>query len=478
MAFVTWLGIFLAPNLNEMSPRSLLFSSDPEASLVVGQVLRAIGLELEQCPEIFSAVEQLTAHSFDLIVADLDDGAEAEFLLKTSRDLSSNRDALRIAISTKKATTAAGVDLVLPKPLVQDRVRSVLLKSESFLERLKTWHPGPVTETPRLQLDPETPVLSPRVAEAAKPEVAPVVPLAETSSARFQREASGAKMDASVGWRTQRRLENQSPLQGHLRTPTRRPPPSRSSIVRQVILGVVLLLVGYVGIRPARGEAMVTSVAVIYAKAVQSANSWLRPAPVVEETDDDPIEIPDHDFRKLPVTRINVKPSPAIPFLGEVTVGVTEAPAPGVSTPPAETAMQIPDSLKHPFTAGDAAQPDTERPSRSATPLADLMEPVALPENQSQKLLLQKVLPSYPEQALKSGLQGPVTLQARIGPDGKIEDLKLVSGSLVLGEAASAAVRQWRYKPYLLNGHAVETQTNITVDFRLPQMVSTAVPAQ
>ena len=64
------------------------------------------------------------------------------------------------------------------------------------------------------------------------------------------------------------------------------------------------------------------------------------------------------------------------------------------------------------------------------------LEPVALSEDLSRRLLLQKVLPNYPEQAVKARLQGPVVLEAWIGRDGSIQDLKLVRGSLLLGEAA------------------------------------------
>ena len=63
----------------------------------------------------------------------------------------------------------------------------------------------------------------------------------------------------------------------------------------------------------------------------------------------------------------------------------------------------------------------------------------------------------------------PLTLvQAWIAKDGTIRELKLIRGSLLLGEAAYQAVKQWHYKPYLRNGQAVEAQTYVTVDFRLP----------
>ena len=130
----------------------------------------------------------------------------------------------------------------------------------------------------------------------------------------------------------------------------------------------------------------------------------------------------------------------------------------------AATAVRIPDSLKNPI------QTATMRSvaARITPSLLAALEPVELSEELSRRLLLQKVLPSYPEKAVRARLQGPVVLQAFIGRDGTIQDLKLVRGSLLLGQAAYNAVRQWRYQPYLINGRAVEAQTLVTVDFKLP----------
>jgi len=97
------------------------------------------------------------------------------------------------------------------------------------------------------------------------------------------------------------------------------------------------------------------------------------------------------------------------------------------------------------------------------------LEPVVLSEEVAEQLLSLKVQPNYPQQAVKAGLQGAVVLQAWIAADGSIHELKLVRGSLLLGQAAYEAVKQWRYKPYFLNGKAVEAQTFVTVNFRLPQ---------
>jgi TonB family protein len=127
--------------------------------------------------------------------------------------------------------------------------------------------------------------------------------------------------------------------------------------------------------------------------------------------------------------------------------------------------LLIPESLQR--AAPESAAVRTASVRRSPS-LLSLVEPVSLPETLSQQLLLDRGQPSYPEQALKAGLEGAVILQAWIGKDGNIRDLKLVDGSLLLGQAAVKAVRQWRYKPYLRNGVAVEAETYVTVNFSLP----------
>ena len=82
-------------------------------------------------------------------------------------------------------------------------------------------------------------------------------------------------------------------------------------------------------------------------------------------------------------------------------------------------------------------------------------------------LLIRKVTPIYPEIAKLSHQQGTVSLHAIIGRDGTIQQLQAVSGPPLLIKAAIDAVQQWRYRPYMLNGQAVEVDTQITVKFIL-----------
>lgn len=103
---------------------------------------------------------------------------------------------------------------------------------------------------------------------------------------------------------------------------------------------------------------------------------------------------------------------------------------------------------------------------------AVLAAKTATPElgpNQSQGVvpgkLIKRVLPLYPDMARRAGVSGDVVLAGIIRTDGALRNLKVVSGSPLLREAALDAARQWRYSPYLLGGKPVEAETHITVSF-------------
>ena len=81
--------------------------------------------------------------------------------------------------------------------------------------------------------------------------------------------------------------------------------------------------------------------------------------------------------------------------------------------------------------------------------------------------LIQKIEPNYPPLALSARIQGQVRLTAIISKTGEIQNLMLVSGHPLLVPAAMAAVKQWRYRPFLLNGEPVEVETTITINFQI-----------
>jgi protein TonB len=97
-------------------------------------------------------------------------------------------------------------------------------------------------------------------------------------------------------------------------------------------------------------------------------------------------------------------------------------------------------------------------------------KPVAHPPRISRMMegnLIHRVQPLYPSAAKAARIQGPVVLRAVISKEGTIENLAVQSGHPMLVKAAIDAVRQWRYRPYLLNGDPFEVETQVTVNFVL-----------
>ncbi|MFZ3342170.1 MAG: TonB family protein [Terriglobales bacterium] len=102
-----------------------------------------------------------------------------------------------------------------------------------------------------------------------------------------------------------------------------------------------------------------------------------------------------------------------------------------------------------------------------AVPKVAAPQRVRVSSGVSTGLLIKKVLPNYPPLARQARIQGKVILQAEISKEGTIQNLQLISGHAMLAPAAIEAVRQWRYKPYLLNGEPVAVETQVEVNFSL-----------
>ncbi len=81
--------------------------------------------------------------------------------------------------------------------------------------------------------------------------------------------------------------------------------------------------------------------------------------------------------------------------------------------------------------------------------------------------VLTKVQPKYPQEAKEEGIQGTVLLNAVIGKDGSVKELTVASGPKELQASSLDAVRQWTYKPYLVNGDPTDVKTTISVFYTL-----------
>ena len=102
-----------------------------------------------------------------------------------------------------------------------------------------------------------------------------------------------------------------------------------------------------------------------------------------------------------------------------------------------------------------------------AQPPAPTPKRIRVPAPMVEANLVHDVAPKYPPEAGRDRIEGTVVLFAVIAKDGTVEDVRVKSGLPVLAQAAIEAVRQWRYRPYLLNGEPVEVDSQITINFTL-----------
>jgi len=126
-----------------------------------------------------------------------------------------------------------------------------------------------------------------------------------------------------------------------------------------------------------------------------------------------------------------------------------------VAPPPASTITSASDNRLSSLIASSA--PNLPKPSLTT---------LRVSQGVSQGLLIKRVQPKYPQTALAAHTQGAVQIEATINKEGSVINPKVVHGDPVLARAALDAVRQWRYKPYYLDGEPVEIQTEISITFK------------
>ena len=107
--------------------------------------------------------------------------------------------------------------------------------------------------------------------------------------------------------------------------------------------------------------------------------------------------------------------------------------------------------------------------SSTSAPVPHVATPqrVRVSQGVTSGLLLRRVNPTYPALARTARIQGKVLLQAQISKSGDIQNLTVISGHPMLIQSALEAVKQWKYRPYYLNGEPVEVDTTIEVNFTL-----------
>jgi len=187
------------------------------------------------------------------------------------------------------------------------------------------------------------------------------------------------------------------------------------------------------------------------------------------------------------------KPSASAPATKAATSPATKTATTSNSAAPANAQPAAPETsappiiLKNGTTKSSAKAPATDAAAPSMVGLAaggsdgslsnitagddaakPILQTLTISQGVSQGLLLKKVQPEYPSNALRMRIEGVVKLMATVGKTGSVTEVKVVSGDQLLTRSAVDAVKQWKYKPYLLNGDPVEIQTEISINFKLP----------
>jgi len=185
--------------------------------------------------------------------------------------------------------------------------------------------------------------------------------------------------------------------------------------------------------------------------------------------------------RPAPLASVSQAVAEAPPFRASAPLAAVVLPEPAQPTvaPGSKPSAAIPESkpLQPPISV---QQPESNRisPAVARLPIAT---PVAANEDSAPEPRLQITQPPesgfrYPE-APSSSLTGKVSLRAVIGTDGTVTEVDVISGNRALAVAAVQAVRHWRYRVPEMNGHAVEAETNIAINFVGDDAVSVSFPA-
>ncbi len=454
-----------------------MFSPDGETASNFRVALAELGLEVAHCRDIFGALEQVTRTAFEVMVSDSREDPEAGFLFKSAFELRPEAPPFAVAVApTGKEPVAKidGVSLVIHPLAQRDDIKYALLGCDAFLQRMNRWQ-----EQERKPAAPSRPVwtvekvekpaeivdekLTVPIADSLRPTASEIVITAEYPSAPLLRQAEAATREVRGGGKT-----SLPPVRRVLRTLT------WGSVAAGLIVGITF---GYRERQILAQQQSDLAVALsshrairsVYDQAARTVVHYLPESPKDEPSPSESAPVP------------YVKPTP-LHTAGEMKVDPVAVPTDAEGSRPAFTEDALnDDSVKRPMMRPGAASrdvvPDSLRTpsdsSASRNGQANLkqsggVEPVNLPETQADEMLVEKVPPAYPQQALDSGLEGPVVFQAWIARDGSIRDLKLIRGPMMLGQAAYNTVKKWRYRPYSVNGEVMEAKTFVTVNFSRP----------
>jgi TonB family protein len=456
-----------------MAFRALLSSKSPETSTAMEAACKNAGIQLEVCSDIFSAIEKGKKQAFSCVIADWADQPEASFLLKRARESTVNRETVAIAVVDHEPRPAEmqehRLDFLIYRPISVPEAEAVLAKAGEKMQ--------PLSE--------ENVAASPTEDNEANNECITVSPRADLPEPNQQREPSSFLEESTA--HPYEYVDSEFAPGSSEEEPRG---PTHALGFREVCLVVLMLaaafclwrtrdVIQYLSHTPeGKFQVLRQSVEAFFganqtgATPVNSVGSdaqqdayFNRGSASNEKTPALRVVAPE---ATLPESRMHLAKAPDFPLPVPVLVHQEVRPV------HAERAA-IPESVKNssPIERPVVVTVSPAQMMPVSAPLAEPSvqssnEPIALSEDAARALLVHSVNPVYPPQALAQKLHGAVVLQVGVGRDGAVESVKLVRGYFVLGRAALAAVKQWRFQPYNVNGHPAATQTVITINFAYP----------
>lgn len=422
---------------------------------------KSTDIAIEVCSDIFSAIAKGTKRTYSCLIADWADQPEASFLLRRARESELNRDTVAIAIVDHDPTPAElrdnKLDFLIYRPISAEEAAAVLAKASEQMQPLSAEDAEAAESDANNQgqsavsadsdgsehSQPDQPANFPEeYAAEGSGDVEAEEPERRGHAIGFRGVCAAVLVltAAFFLWRSRDTIDYLS-----------RTREGRIRVLRESVKA--LLSVNQTDALPADGGAQPES----YFARVAAGSNAQPPALEVVATESTQID-----------TRLPLPKAPD--FLLPVPVFVhQEAPPIRVERAAIPESMKNSPPMARPVvvTVTPGQMMPVSAPQLQPA-IQQFSEPVAVSEEAARALLVHSVNPVYPPEALAQKLHGPVVLQAVIGRNGNVEDLKIVRGYFVLGRAAISAVKQWKFRPYSLNGHAAATQTVITINFNYP----------
>jgi TonB family protein len=452
-----------------MAFRALLFSKSSETGSAMTAACKSTGIRAEVCSDIFTAIEKGKTQAFSCVIADWADQPEASFLLKRAHESTANRDTVAIAIVDNEPTQAEmrdnRLDFLIYRPISAEEANAVLAKACEQMQPLsaedaaKSSAEADASSEGASAVSADATEHSQQDPPAGFPEANAAEDSDDAEITRYEGEEESRERGHAIGlrgacaavlvvaalfclWRSREAFEYLS-----------RTPEGKFRVLSESV--AALFYANQKGALPAGSAAGDAQQDAYFSRDSSSNSNAQTPALGVVATEsaletrislpkafDFPLPVPVFEHQEaapIHVERAAIPESMRNSAPIERPVVVTVNPA-----------QMMPISVPQP------------------QPIQQFSEPVALSEEAARAMLVHIVNPVYPPEALAKKLHGSVVLQAVIGRDGSVEDLKIVRGYFILGRAAISAVKQWQFQPYSVSGHAAATQTVITINFSYP----------